>query len=87
MVGSRLVFLQYLQPSTFCRGPFHSAVKLPHIYSNHFEQAHTQLQRETKELPQLNFSKKFESINDFKFEDFEIANYNPHPSISASVAI
>jgi thymidylate synthase len=58
-----------------------------HIYSNHFEQAHTQLQRETKELPQLNFSKKFESINDFKFEDFEIANYNPHPSISASVAI
>ena len=58
-----------------------------HIYSNHFEQAHTQLQRETKQLPKLNFSKKFESINDFKFEDFEIDNYNPHPNISASVAV
>jgi thymidylate synthase len=58
-----------------------------HIYSNHFEQANTQLQRETMRLPKLNFSKKFESINDFKFEDFEIDNYNPHPSISASVAV
>jgi thymidylate synthase len=58
-----------------------------HIYSNHFNQANTQLLRDVKSLPYLNFSKKFNSINDFHYEDFEITDYNPHPGIPAPVAV
>jgi len=58
-----------------------------HIYNNHFDQANTQLLRDVKSMPYLNFSKKFESINDFHYEDFQITDYNPHPSIPAPVAV
>ena len=58
-----------------------------HIYKNHFKQADTQLLRKVKELPKIKFRKKFESINDFNYEDFEITNYNPHPNISAPIAV
>lgn len=58
-----------------------------HIYNNHFDQANTQLLRDVKSLPYLNFSKKFSSINDFHYEDFQITDYNPHPSIPAPVAV
>tara|TARA_B110000046_G_scaffold170482_1_gene190470 strand:+ start:150 stop:944 length:795 start_codon:yes stop_codon:yes gene_type:complete len=58
-----------------------------HIYNNHFDQANTQLLRDVKSLPYLNFSKKFVSINDFHYEDFQITDYNPHPSIPAPVAV
>ena len=58
-----------------------------HIYNNHFDQANTQLLRDVKSLPHLNFSKKFSSINDFHYEDFQLTDYNPHPSIPAPVAV
>ena len=58
-----------------------------HIYNNHFDQANTQLLRDVKSMPYLNFLKKFESINDFHYEDFQITDYNPHPSIPAPVAV
>ena len=58
-----------------------------HIYNNHFVQANIQLLRDVKSLPYLNFSKKFQSINNFHYEDFEITDYNPHPSIPAPVAV
>jgi thymidylate synthase len=58
-----------------------------HIYKNHFDQAKLQLSRSVKNLPYLKFNKKFESINDFKYEDFEILDYDPHPNISAPVAV
>ena len=58
-----------------------------HIYKNHLDQVQAQLLRNTMKLPNLNFRKKFETINDFQFEDFEIVDYNPHPSISAPVAV
>ena len=58
-----------------------------HIYNNHFDQANIQLLRDVKSLPYLNFSKKFQSINSFHYEDFEITDYNPHPSIPAPVAV
>jgi thymidylate synthase len=58
-----------------------------HIYNNHLDQVQTQLLRDTMTLPSLNFRKKFDTINDFQYEDFEIVNYNPHPSISAPVAV
>lgn len=58
-----------------------------HIYSNHMEQVKTQLAREPKELPKLRILRKPESIYDYKFEDFELVGYDPHPHIAAPVSI
>jgi thymidylate synthase len=58
-----------------------------HIYSNHFEQANLQLSRETRTLPIMKINPKIKNIFDFKFEDFELTDYNPHPHIKAPVAI
>ena len=58
-----------------------------HLYKNHFEQAKKQLSRSIKNKPQIKLLKKHTNINDFVFEDFEIINYDPHPHISAPVAV
>ena len=58
-----------------------------HIYQNHVNQANIQLLRNVKKLPDIQFRKKFETINDFKYEDFEIVGYDPHPNISAPIAV
>lgn len=58
-----------------------------HIYLNHIEQVKLQLTREPRPLPKLVFKRKPESIYDYKFEDFEIVGYDPHPHISAPVSI
>src|SRR6266545_3852231 len=58
-----------------------------HIYLNHLEQARLQLSREPFPPPQLIINRKPESIFDYQFEDFEIANYQAHPHISAPVAV
>ncbi|MFS1512767.1 thymidylate synthase [Chengkuizengella sp. SCS-71B] len=58
-----------------------------HLYSNHLEQAKLQLTREPRELPQLIIKRKPASIFEYKFEDFEITNYDPHPHIKGEVAI
>lgn len=58
-----------------------------HIYSNHIEQVKLQLTREPLSLPQLIIKRKPDTIFDYKFEDFEIANYAHHPTIKAEVAI
>ena len=58
-----------------------------HIYKDHFDQMKLQLQREPRTLPQLKINKKVESIFDFKFEDFEVINYDPHPHIKGKVSV
>jgi thymidylate synthase len=58
-----------------------------HIYLNHLEQVKLQLSREPFPLPRLVIKRKPESIFDYRFEDFEIANYQAHPHISAPVAV
>jgi thymidylate synthase len=58
-----------------------------HLYSNHVEQAKLQLGREPRSLPQLKLNPDVRSIFDFKFEDFELLNYDPHPHIKAAVAV
>lgn len=58
-----------------------------HIYLNHIEQVKLQLSREPRPLPKLIFKRKPNSIYDYKFEDFEIVGYDPHPHIAAPVAI
>ena len=58
-----------------------------HIYSNHFEQMQLQLARETRNLPTIKINSEVNSIFDFKFEDFILENYNPHPHIKGKVAV
>ncbi|HDS1738728.1 thymidylate synthase [Pseudomonas putida] len=58
-----------------------------HIYSNHMEQVKTQISREPRKLPELKLLRKPESIYDYKFEDFELVGYDPHPHIAAPVSI
>lgn len=58
-----------------------------HLYSNHFEQAELQLSRTPFALPQMKINPEVKSIFDFKFEDFELVNYQCHPAIKAPVAV
>ncbi len=58
-----------------------------HIYSNHFEQVHTQLQREPRSLPTVKIHKEGKSIFDLTTEDIELIGYDPHPKIKAPVAV
>ena len=58
-----------------------------HIYSNHFDQVKLQLSREPRELPKLSILRDVKSIDDFKYEDFKLENYNPHPTIRGKVAV
>ena len=58
-----------------------------HIYSNHVEQINLQLSRDTRELPTMKINKNVKSIFDYKIEDFELVNYNPHKRIKGAVAV
>jgi len=58
-----------------------------HIYENHFDAVKEQLTREPKQFPTLKLNPEIKSIDDFKFEDIEIENYDPHPSIKAEVTV
>lgn len=58
-----------------------------HIYNNHIEQVKLQLTREPKPLPHMWINPEIKSLFDFKYEDFELKNYNPHPHIKGKVSI
>ena len=58
-----------------------------HLYNNHIEQAKEQLSRDLRSLPTIIINPNIKNINDFKFEDFELVDYHPHPHIKASVSV
>jgi thymidylate synthase len=58
-----------------------------HLYSNHLEQARLQLTRDFRPLPTMKINPEVKDIFDFKFEDFELVGYDPHPHIKAAVAV
>lgn len=58
-----------------------------HLYSNHAEQVETQLQRNPKPLPQMKINPEVKDLFSFRFEDFELVDYDPDPHIPAPVAI
>jgi thymidylate synthase len=58
-----------------------------HLYANHLEQARQQLEREPRPLPSMTINPVVKSIDDFKFSDFTLENYDPHPAIKAPIAV
>jgi thymidylate synthase len=58
-----------------------------HIYNNHIDQVKLQLSRDTRPLPKMEINPEIKSIFDFKFEDFKLVDYDPHPHIKGAVAI
>ncbi len=58
-----------------------------HIYSNHVEQIKLQLSRECRKLPKLNILRDVNSVTEYKYEDFELVDYDPWPAIKGAVAV
>lgn len=58
-----------------------------HIYKNHLEQVQTQLSREVRSLPRMKLNPNVKSLFDFKYEDFELEGYDPHPVLKGKVSV
>jgi len=82
-----LLTLMVAQVCNLKPGEFIHTLGDAHLYSNHIEQAKLQLTRDFRKLPQMKINQNVKSIFDFKFEDFELLNYEPHPHIKAPVAV
>jgi thymidylate synthase len=82
-----LLTLMVAQVCNLKPGEFIHTLGDAHLYSNHIEQAKLQLSRDFRSLPDLKINPDVKNIFDFKFEDFSIENYNPHPHIKAAVAV
>lgn len=82
-----LLTMMIAQVCDFDLGDFVHTFGDAHLYSNHFEQCELQLSRVPKALPQMKLNSKIKDLFDFKFEDFELINYEPHPHIKAPVAV
>lgn len=82
-----LLTLMVAQVTGLKPGEFIHTLGDAHLYLNHLEQADLQLAREPYPLPQMKLNPTVSSIFDFKYEDFELVNYQYHPHIKASVAV
>jgi thymidylate synthase len=82
-----LLTLMIAQVCDLKPGDFVHTLGDAHLYSNHIEQAELQLTRDLRGLPSMKMNPEVKSIFEFKFEDFTLENYSPHPHIKANVAI
>jgi len=82
-----LLTLMVAQVTDLQPGEFIHTFGDAHLYENHLEQARLQLSRAPRSLPSMKLNPAVRSIFDFKFEDFQLENYDPHPHISAPVAV
>ena len=82
-----LLTLMVAQVTGLAPGEFIHTLGDAHLYSNHLEQAHTQLARAPKALPTMRLNPSIHSLFEFRYEDFELLNYDPHPAIKAPVAV
>ena len=82
-----LLTLMIAQVTNLAPGDFVHTLGDAHIYSNHIEQVKQQLSREAKDLPIMKINPHVKDIFSFKYDDFDILNYDPHPLIKAPVAV
>jgi thymidylate synthase len=87
-IASYALFTMMLAQATELQpGEFVHTFGDAHLYSNHIEQTRLQLSRTPRPLPQMRINPAVKSIFDFRFEDFQLENYQPHPHIPAPVAV
>lgn len=82
-----LLLLMVAQVTGLKPGDFVHTLGDAHIYSNHMEQVDLQLTREPRKLPVMKLNPDVKSIFDFRYEDFTLEGYDPHPHIKATVAV
>jgi thymidylate synthase len=82
-----LLTMMVAQVTDLQPGEFIHTLGDAHLYDNHLEQAQLQLSREPRPLPTMELNPNVKSLYDFKYEDFELKNYNPHPRIAAPIAV
>lgn len=82
-----LLTLMVAQVTGLLPGEFIHTFGDAHLYLNHLEQARTQLQREPRPLPTMRLNPDVRSVFDFRYEDFQLEYYDPHPRIAAPVAV
>jgi thymidylate synthase len=82
-----LLLMMVAQVTGLQPGEFIHTLGDAHIYHNHFDQARLQLTREPRPLPQMIINPDVDNIFDFKYDDFTLVDYNPHPHIKADVSV
>jgi len=82
-----LLTMMVAQVTGYQSGEFIHTLGDAHIYSNHLNQVKLQLSREPRPIPQMKINPEVKTIFDFKYEDFSLENYQPHPHIKAKVAV
>jgi thymidylate synthase len=87
IAGYALLTMMVAQVCDLKLGEFVHTLGDAHLYFNHLEQAKLQLSREPRPLPKMKLNPAVRSIFDFKFEDFTLEGYDPHPAIKAPVAV
>lgn len=82
-----LLTMMIAQECGYALGDFVHTLGDAHIYTNHFEQVATQLEREPRSLPVMKLNPEVKSVFDFDYEDFTLEGYDPHPLIKAPIAV
>ncbi|MDR1525055.1 MAG: thymidylate synthase [Tannerella sp.] len=82
-----LLLMMIAQVTGLKTGDFIHTLGDAHIYTNHVEQIKLQLSRDPRPLPQMLIKRNVENIFDFKYEDFDLINYDPHPHIKGEVSV
>ena len=82
-----LLLMMMAQATGLKAGDFVHTLGDAHIYLNHLDQINLQLTRDVRPLPQMKINPDIKNIFDFRYEDFELINYDPHPHIKGEVAV
>jgi thymidylate synthase len=82
-----LLTLMLAQVCDYEPGEFIHTLGDTHLYANHFEQAKEQLTRTPRKLPTMKLNPEIKDLFEFKFEDFELVDYDPWPTIKAPIAV
>jgi thymidylate synthase len=82
-----LLLMMIARETGYEAGEFIHTLGDAHIYLNHIEQVKTQLQRSPRPLPKMILNPEIQGVTEFKYEDFHLEGYNPHPHIKGKVAV